>query len=263
MSSETAGGALAGKKVVIVGGGGLLGSRLCVEAACAGAECVIADSDVERGERAAAGVKERTGARPRVLRASIVDRASVDELIARCASELGRVDGAINCAYPRNARYGRRFEDVTYEDFCENVSLHLGGCFLFAQRMLECMKAAGGGSFVNISSIYGVVAPRFEIYDGTPMTMPVEYAAIKSAIIHLTRYLARYYKGCGIRVNAVSPGGLLAGQPQPFLEAYRAFASDKGMLQPQDVTGAILFLLSDQSRYVNGQNIVVDDSWSL
>jgi NAD(P)-dependent dehydrogenase (short-subunit alcohol dehydrogenase family) len=95
------------------------------------------------------------------------------------------------------------------------------------------------------------------------MTMPVEYAAIKSAVIHLTRYLAQYPKGAGIRVNALSPGGVLGQQPASFLERYRGYASDKGMLDPGDLNGTLLFLLSEAAQYINGQNIVVDDGWSL
>jgi len=95
------------------------------------------------------------------------------------------------------------------------------------------------------------------------MTSPIEYTAIKTGIISITRYLAKYYKGCGIRVNCVSPGGIVAGQPDSFLARYRESCNSKGMLDPEDVVGAILFLLSDHSLYVTGQNLVVDDGWSL
>jgi NAD(P)-dependent dehydrogenase (short-subunit alcohol dehydrogenase family) len=114
-----------------------------------------------------------------------------------------------------------------------------------------------------MSSIYGVVAPRFGVYEGTEMTMPVEYALIKSGIIHLTKYIAGYHRGMGIRCNCISPGGIRAGQPETFIARYNAHGTNKGMLDPQDVSGALLFLLSDASAYVNGQNIVVDDGWTL
>ena len=141
--------------------------------------------------------------------------------------------------------------------------MHLGGYFLVAQKFCSAFKEQGGGNVVNMSSIYGTMAPRFDIYDGTPMTMPVEYAAIKSSVVQLTRYFAQYFKGTGIRLNCLSPGGILADQPSDFLKAYTGHCASKGMLDTVDLQGALLFLLSDASKYINGQNIVVDDGWSL
>ena len=95
------------------------------------------------------------------------------------------------------------------------------------------------------------------------MTTPVEYAAIKSAIIHLTKYMAKYLRGKNIRVNAISPGGILDQQPQSFLDAYQDFCCSKGMLDASDLQGVLLFLISPMSQYVNGQNIIVDDGFTL
>ena len=95
------------------------------------------------------------------------------------------------------------------------------------------------------------------------MNSPVEYSAIKSGVISITKYLAKYYAGQNIRVNCVSPGGILDGQPNLFLERYRSSCNNKGMLESNDIVGAIVFLLSDASMFITGQNIVVDDGWSL
>jgi NAD(P)-dependent dehydrogenase (short-subunit alcohol dehydrogenase family) len=108
-----------------------------------------------------------------------------------------------------------------------------------------------------------VIAPKFEIYDNTEMTMPVEYAAIKSGMLHLTKYMAKYFKGRNIRVNAISPGGILDSQPEEFLKKYNQECLTKGMLNGCDLNGTLVFLLSDMSMYINGQNIVVDDGFSL
>jgi NAD(P)-dependent dehydrogenase (short-subunit alcohol dehydrogenase family) len=148
-------------------------------------------------------------------------------------------------------------------DFCENVTWHLGGYFLVSQQMAIYFKKQGHGNIINMSSIYGVMAPRFEVYENTAMTMPVEYAAIKAAIIQLTKYMAKYYKGSNIRVNAISPGGVLDKQPEAFLARYKANSLNKGMLDSADLVGTLLYLLSDLSAMVNGQNIVVDDGFSL
>jgi len=121
----------------------------------------------------------------------------------------------------------------------------------------------GYGNIINISSIYGVISPKFEIYNNTGMTTPVEYAAIKSGMLHLTKYMAKYFKGKNIRVNAISPGGILDGQPEEFLKKYNKQCLTKGMLDKNDLNGALVFLLSDMSKFVNGQNLIVDDGFVL
>ena len=95
------------------------------------------------------------------------------------------------------------------------------------------------------------------------MSSPIEYGAIKSGIISVTKYLAKFVRNTEIRVNCVSPGGILDNQPAKFLKAYKASCNTKGMLSPNDISKTIIFLCSHQSKYINGQNIVVDDGWSL
>ncbi len=95
------------------------------------------------------------------------------------------------------------------------------------------------------------------------MTIPIEYTTINSAITQLTRYFSLYYKGNGLRVNSLSSGGILDGQPDFFLKAYKAQSASKGMLDPWDLNGAMLFLLSDESKFINGQNLIIDDGFSL
>jgi NAD(P)-dependent dehydrogenase (short-subunit alcohol dehydrogenase family) len=109
------------------------------------------------------------------------------------------------------------------------------------------------------------MAPRFDVYSDTAMTMPVEYAAIKAGLEHITRYVNAYMKGrkASFRANCVSPGGILAGQDEKFLARYGEHCLSKGMLDAADVTGAIVFLLSDDSRYLAGQNLIVDDGFSI
>ena len=108
-----------------------------------------------------------------------------------------------------------------------------------------------------------MATPKFENYSGTKITSPIEYTAVKAALIAITKYLAKYYKGNNIRVNCISPGGIFDKQPKLFLEKYRSCCNEKGMLNADDVVGSVLYLLSNHSRYVTGQNIIVDDGWSL
>jgi len=254
---------LADKVVIVTGGAGLLGRALARAIVAEGGIAIIADIDLDR----ASGAAEELGhAYPRQawpIKLDITDSASVTHLIAQVSTQFGRIDGLVNNAYPRNAMYGTRVEDVTFEDFCENVDGHLGGYFLVTQQIAEYCRNSGGGSIVSMGSVYGEIAPRFELYAGTSMTMPVEYAAIKAGVIQLMRYFAKYYRKYGVRVNCISPGGITDNQPTQFQERYRDNSGTKGMLSPEDVTGAALFMLSDAARYVTGQNLVVDDGFSL
>jgi NAD(P)-dependent dehydrogenase (short-subunit alcohol dehydrogenase family) len=251
------------KLIVITGGAGVIGQSFARAIVENGGLAVVADINFEAAKRIAREIEQDCSGRVEAVKLDITSKDSIGALISDLKQRHGRIDAVINNAYPRNKNYGRKLEEVTYADFCENVDLHLGGYFLVAQQFCLAFKEQGSGNVINMSSIYGTMTPRFEVYDGTPMTMPVEYAAIKSAIIQLTRYFAQYFKGTGIRVNCLSPGGILAGQPANFLRAYNSHCASKGMLEANDLLGALLFLLSDMSMYVNGQNIVVDDGFSL
>ena len=224
---------------------------------------MIAELDNDHTHKSISDLTARFGDKLVAVTTDITNKDSLNALIEASVKAFGKVDALLNNAYPRNANYGRRFEQVEYADFAENLGMHAGGYFLASQRFIEYFKKQGHGNIVNMASIYGVVAPRFDVYAGTEMTMPVEYAVIKSGIIHLTKYIASYCAGLNIRCNAISPGGILAGQPPEFLDRYKEHALSKGMLNEQDVCGTLLYLLSDLSSYINGQNIVVDDGWTL
>jgi NAD(P)-dependent dehydrogenase (short-subunit alcohol dehydrogenase family) len=223
----------------------------------------VADIDLDAAKKIAKEISDEFCSPVDAVHLDMTKLGSVKSLIAELYQRHGRIDAVVNNAYPRNKNYGKKLEDVTYEDFCENINLHLGGYFLVAQQFCLAFKEQGGGNLINMSSIYGVIPPRFEIYSNTPMTMPVEYAAIKSAVVQLTRYFAQYYKGMGIRINALSPGGIFAAQPSSFLNAYNSYCASKGMLSSDDLLGALIFLLSDDSCYMTGQNLLVDDGFSL
>lgn len=253
---------LNGKTFIVVGAAGRLGKAIVDAALDCGANIVA----VDQSKKALKEIKVKQSDNKKFfpIDGDITQTTSIQRVIEAAVEQFGSLDGAVNAAYPRNENYGRSFFDVTYEDFCENVSLHLGGYFLFMQ---QCAKYAlikqEKFSLVNMSSIYGIMAPRFEVYAGTSMTMPVEYAAIKSALQHIGSYVSAYTKGSRFRVNCVSPGGILAGQDQAFLDRYNSYCRDKGMLEPNDILGTVLFLLSDSSQYVCNQNIVIDDCFSI
>lgn len=252
------------KVIVITGGAGLLGQAFARSIASQGGMPVLADINLERAEKVASQINEVIGLDcVSAIEVDITSRVSLLNATHKLQIKFGKIDALVNNAYPRNKNYGRKFEEVEYSDFCENISKHLGGYFLTSQQFALFFKQQGYGNIVTLCSIYGVVAPRFDIYEETYMTMPVEYAAIKSALIHLNIYMLKYFQGSNIRFNCLSPGGILDSQSESFLKKYATYSQSKGMLDPIDVTGTLIFLLSDQSRYINGQNIIVDDGWSI
>ena len=248
------------KVVIVTGGAGLLGRTFCQAIADNGGIAVVAEYDIAIAEKLCTSLENASIVPAQV---NITDKNSIKALITTISEKYGRIDALVNSAYPRNKNYGKHFFEVTYNDFCENVGMNLGGYFLTSQLFAKYFYEQGHGNIINLASIYGVIAPRFEIYDNTPMTMPVEYAAIKSGLIHLTKYMAKYFKGKNIRVNTISLGGIEDKQPEPFLKAYKEFCLNKGMLNAKDISGTVLYLLSDLSEFVNGQNIVVDDGFTL
>lgn len=247
--------------VVVTGGAGLVGKAFVKAIAEKGDIAIIADISLEKGEQAKASLDQTLQANIDVIELDITNKQSIQTQIEALKQKYGKIDALVNNAYPRNKNYGRHFFDVEYEDFNENVGLHLGGYFNVSKHFAKYFIEQGHGNIINISSIYGLVAPRFNIYEGTKMTVPVEYAVIKSGLNHLTQYMAAYLKGKNIRVNTLTLGGILDGQPESFLKHYAYECLNKGMLNPEDVVGSLIYLLSDESKYVNGQNIIVDDGF--
>ena len=252
------------KVVVITGGAGLIGREFVKSIVEHDGIAIVADID----ENLAKNVKENLSSELNsthidFIKLDITCKDSINKCIEYLHKKYKKIDALVNNAYPKNKNFGNNFLDVEHKDFVENVGLHLGGYFTTSQQFAKYFQQQGHGNIINISSIYGVVAPKFEIYKNTSMTMPVEYAAIKSGLNNLTKYMAKYLKDENIRINTISPGGILDNQPKEFLKEYNKKCSTKGMLNSNDLNGTLIFLLSDMSRYLNGQNILVDDGFCL
>ena len=237
------------KVIVVTGGSGLLGGKIIEVLRGQGAKAISADLKVPDNDELS-------------IKLDITSEQSVRDAVSAIVAKHGRIDGWINNAYPRTSDWGNKFEDIKVESWKQNVDMHLNGYFLCCQIVLEQMKKQSSGSLINMSSIYGLVGPDFNVYNGTSMTMPAAYAAIKGGLNNLTRYLAAYYGPYQVRVNTVSPGGIFDNQPQPFVTNYNNKVPMRRMGNPMDIASATCFLLTDESSYITGHNLVVDGGWT-
>lgn len=252
------------KVVVITGGAGLIGKEFVKTVVEHGGVAVIADINKTLGEETTQKLsKELKSDKIDFIELDITSKSSLESCIKYLDEKYGKIDALVNNAYPRNKNFGRDVFDIEYDDFCQNLNMNLGGYFFSTQQFSKYFYKQGYGNIIVMSSIYGVTAPRFEIYKNTKMTNAIEYAAIKGGLLHLIKYFAKYFKGKNIRINAISPGGILDNQPESFLKAYKDNCLNKGMLDTEDLKGTLIYLLSEMSKYVNGQNIIVDDGWCL
>ena len=255
---------LEGQVIVVAGGAGLLG-RAVIEGICQeDGTAIIADADIHTGQDFATRMQQSGfGKQVVFFEVDIGKRESIENLIAEVTKKYEKIDALVNCAYPKLKGYGSDFLELSSEDFCDALNSHLGGCFLMSQSFCKYYLSTGSGNIINVASIYGMMAPRFEIYSGTNLKMPVEYAVIKAGVIQITKYMAKLLLDKNIRVNCVSPGGIQGDQPRQFIEQYGKYTAKKGMLASSDIVGAILFLLSERSKAITGQNLVIDEGFTL
>ncbi|WP_196777530.1 oxidoreductase [Malaciobacter marinus] len=261
---------LKNKVIVITGGAGRIGSEFAKSIVENNGIAVIADINEEFANKIIAQITdilkdkvENISSKIFFINLDISSKESILKAINFINKKYGRIDALVNNAYPKSKNYGKKFFDIEMEDFNEFINLHLGGYFNISQQFIKYFLEQKHGNIVNISSIQGISAPAFETYEGTSMHSPIEYTVVKHGLIGMTKYMAKMLKKDGIRVNAISPGGILDNQPEIFLKQYKKRCGIKGMLDAKDLTGALIYLLSDSSKYVNGQNIIVDDGFSL
>lgn len=237
------------KIIVVTGGKGLIGKEIVNYLKGHGANVISADINVEPDDD--------------VVFLDITNEDSVRGIVEKLYLKHGKIDGWVNNAYPRTSDWGNKFESIKLESWRSNVDMHLNGYFLCCQIVLEKMKEQGFGSLINMSSIYGSVAPDFTVYENTNMTMPAAYSAIKGGLNNLSRYLAAYYGPYQIRVNTISPGGIFDNQNKIFVNNYIKKVPLGRMASPSDISGAVHYLLSDASEYVTGHDLVVDGGWRI
>lgn len=254
---------LSGRTVVITGGAGWLGSCLTEAAAELGATTYIASRNAEKRNQVLKQISvEVAGAKVFGIDLDISDKDSALKAFAEIAERSGGVDVLINNAYS-----GKRssIEDVTDEDWQATLDTGLTGYLRCTQAALPYLKNSRHANIINIASMYGMVAPYPDLYEGNDFLNPPAYGAAKAAVIQLTRYSAVHLARYGVRVNCISPGPFPSPgvqQDEVFIERLKSKAPLGRTGQPFELKGALAFLASDASSYVTGQNIVVDGGWT-
>lgn len=241
---------LNGKVIIITGGNGLIGKSLVNKIISENAICINADLH-----------NQTTDDLSNVI-CDVTNDKSIDNTINLVLDKYGKIDGLVNNAYPRTEDWGEKFEKISIDSWKSNIDMQLNSVFVFCQKVLPHMALNKNGSIVNIGSIYGTVGPDFNVYNNTDLTMPAAYSAIKGGVINFTRYLSSYYGKNKIRVNCVSPGGIFNNQPIEFIKNYENKVPMKRMGTPEDISPAVSFLLSDDSSYITGQNLIIDGGWT-
>ncbi len=261
---------LAGRLAIITGGAGLLGTKHAEIIAAAGGAPVLLDLPQAKPEVAAAAIAKKYGVDAIGLAADITQLAEVENVRDKLLTRFGHVDILINNAAnnPKvesgGSKVWSRLENFPLEVWNDDLRVGLTGAFLCSRVFGSEMAKRGKGVILNIASDLAVIAPDQRLYrqegvseDQQPVK-PVTYSVVKTGLIGLTRYLATYWATSGVRVNAISPGGVFNNQPETFLAELHRRIPLARMAHADEYQGSILFLCSDASSYMTGANLVVD-----
>ena len=263
---------LQNKTVVITGANGILGRFFCEGLAESGASIALIDRDQKSLDEQVEGLSKKYKS---VFKSYVCDVALENDVVStigQIETDFKHIDVLFNNAASKSKsldEFFKPFEEFSLEAWKDVMSVNIDGMFLMAKHVGRHMIAKNiKGSVIQTSSIYGVVAPDQRIYIGShyldrQISSPAVYSASKAAVIGLSNYLASYWGAKGIRVNCISPGGMESGQNQTFKDKYSARVPLARMGQPEELLGALIFLASDASSYITGQNIVVDGGLSV
>jgi len=259
---------------IVTGGAGLLGTEFCKTLAEAGASVAVVDLNIEAAQKIADALT-KDGYRVKGFGTDITKPDSIKQLVASVLSDFGRLDILVNSAAldpkfdPDAASKGiapGSFEDYPLADWNAALNVNLTGMFLITQACVRPMIERGKkGSIINICSTYGLNGPDQRIYikDGKRVAFkPVYYTVTKAGVLGFTKYLAAYYADTEIRVNALTPGGVFNNHEEYFVKSYSAKTILGRMARKDEMNGALLFLASDASSYMTGNNVVVDGGWT-
>lgn len=273
---------LTNRVAVVTGGVGLLGTEFCKTLAEAGAAVAVVDLNGSAAGKVADALT-KDGYRAKGIATDITKPNSVKQMVASVLADFGRLDILVNSAAldpkfdPEATSKGAAlslskgiapgaFEDYPLEQWNTALDVNLTGMFLVTRACVKPMLEKGKrGSIINICSTYGLNGPDQRIYikDGERVAFkPVYYTVTKAGVMGFTKYLAAYYAETEIRVNALTPGGVFNNHEEYFVRNYSAKTILGRMARKDEMNGALLFLASDASSYMTGNNVVVDGGWT-
>ena len=262
---------LNGKTAIITGGAGILGKHFSEGLAGCGSHVVVVDLNEKEGEMIARDLTRRYGQQCISIVCDVSEPTSVSSMVDEVMKQFGDINVLHNNAASKSSNleaFFAPFEEYTLDQWREVTKVNLDGMFLVAQAVgRKMVEQSRGGSIIQTASIYGLLAPDSRIYEGSSymgraINTPAVYSASKAAVIGLTKYLATYWADKNIRVNCITPGGAESGQNDTFKEKYSNRVPLGRMAQAEEMVGALLYLASDASSYVTGQNIIIDGGLS-
>lgn len=254
---------LDGKTIAMTGAAGILGQGAVAAFLQAGARVCALDRSAADLDRLGADSEQLLK-----IATDVSDPHSVRAAADRLQDHWGTADVLFNNAATKSENFFAPFEEFPLEDWNAVMAVNLTGAMLCAQAFGAPMARRGRGTIVNTLSIYGIVAPDQRIYEGSeylgrPINTPAIYSASKAGLWGLTQYLASYWGAQGVRVNAITPGGVFSGQNDTFVRNYSQHVPLGRMATREDIVNGMLFLASDASSYLNGHNLVVDGGWTV
>ena len=257
---------LKGRVAVITGGCGHLGRTMAHTLAEAGADIAIIDINSENIGNFCKELECQWGVSTFGLAVDLENKDQRCLVAEKTVSALGSLDILINnAAFVGTSNltgWGVPFEQQETETWRRALEVNLTAVFDITQTAAPYLKASGHGSIINVASIYGIVGPDPRLYSDLPMFNPAAYAASKGGVVQFTKWCSTVLAP-DIRVNAITPGGIFRGHEDPFLSRYESRTPLKRMAREDDFIGATIFLASDLSKYITGQNIIVDGGFSV
>ncbi len=252
------------KVVVITGASGMLGTQYAYGLSECGAHVILADIDIFKSKITEKQIKKKFSTKPMSIKLDLTNKESILSMTDSILKKYSKIDVLINnAAYQGNSKIrSSGFENLELETWNQAIDVNLTGVFLCCQSIGKQMVKQKFGNIINISSTYGLVGPDQRIYGKSGQNSAIFYAATKSAILNLTRYLATYWEGTGIRVNTFSPGGVENNQDPNFIKKYSEKTPLGRMAKKNEYVGSIIFLASDASSYMTGSNLIVDGGWT-
>ncbi len=263
---------LSGKVAIVTGGAGILGRHFCAGLADAGADIALVDIKKENSLEIAEQIRQTYKVKCKVYKCDLTEEIEVRQMVKKVVSDFGHIDILHNNAAGKSSNlelFFAKLEDYKLAEWRSIMSSNLDSMFLVAKYVGKHMVDNKiRGSIIQTASIYGVCAPDQRIYKGSKylgrqINTPAVYSASKAGVIGLTKYLATYWAKQGIRVNSLTPGGIYSGQNREFVRRYSNRVPLNRMGTPRELVGGLIYLASEASSYVTGQNLVIDGGLSV